>query len=345
MTKTVAVGNIIIGGGNSVSIQSMTSTDTRDIDATVSQIERLEAAGCEIVRAAVFDEQCVSAFREIKKRIKLPIVADVHFDYKLAVGALNAGADKVRINPGNIGGKDKVKEVVAAAKANGAAIRVGVNSGSLDQDVERELGKNAAALCESAVRAVDMVEGFGFEDIVVSVKSSDVRTCIKANELFSKRRLYPLHIGLTEAGDYSSSIIKSSAALGALLSQGIGDTIRISITGDPVEEVTAAKSLLQFMGLRAFGVEIISCPTCGRTRIDVLSMVEKVKQATKDIKKPIKIAVMGCVVNGPGEAKNADVGIAGGDGRGALFAKGELVAAFSEDRLVDELLQYITENF
>lgn len=344
-TRTIKIGNTAIGGQGPILIQSMTNTDTRDVNKTLEQISALTDAGCEIIRVSVYDEKCATAVREIKDSILIPLVADIHFDYKLAIAAVENGADKIRINPGNIGSEDNVKKVVDAVKLNGAAIRVGVNSGSVEKDIEKEYGNGAQALAKSAILNVRMIEKFGFDKIVVSLKSSDVLECIKAYEIFSDESDYPLHIGVTEAGDYESSIVKSSMALGSLMLDGIGDTIRVSITGDPVLEIDAAKSILQCAGVRKFGVDIISCPTCGRCHIPVKDIVDKVKNALKGMDKPIKVAVMGCIVNGPGEAKHADVGIAGGDGRGAIFAHGELIKTVDEDKLVEELLDYIKTHF
>ncbi|MEZ4357024.1 MAG: flavodoxin-dependent (E)-4-hydroxy-3-methylbut-2-enyl-diphosphate synthase [Eubacteriales bacterium] len=344
-TKVVKIGNTAIGGGNLVLIQSMTDTDTRDVEKTLQQISKLCDAGCEIVRVAVFDEECVKSLRKIKDVITIPLVADIHFDYKLAVAAVENGADKIRINPGNIGNEQNIKKVVDAAKLAGAAIRVGVNSGSVEKEIEDKYGNGAEALAKSAIQNVRIIEKFGFDSIVVSLKSSDVSECIKAYEIFSAKSDYPLHIGVTEAGDYESSIVKSSMALGSLLINGIGDTIRVSITGDPVLEIGAAKSILQYAGVRKFGIDIVSCPTCGRCRIPLKDIVKEVKAGLKGVDKPIKVAVMGCIVNGPGEAKHADVGIAGGDGRGAIFAHGELIKTVDENRLVEELLDYIKTHF
>ena len=340
-TRQVDIGGVLIGNGNPVAIQSMTNTDTRDVEATAAQIKALEEHGCEIARVSVYDETCAKAVRKIKERIAIPLVADIHFDYRLAIRAMEEGADKIRINPGNIGGQDRVKQVVDAAKQHHVPIRVGVNSGSVEKEFLDKYGRCPRALCESAQKNVHLLEKLGFDDIVVSIKSSDVRECVESYRLFAQQSDRPLHLGVTEAGTYDTSIVKSSLALGALLLDGIGDTIRVSITGDPVREVEAAKSILQGLGLRAFGVEIISCPTCGRTRIPVEKIALEVQKRLSDIDKPLKIAVMGCVVNGPGEAKEADVGIAGGDGKGAIFAKGKLVKTVEEDRLAEELEMYV----
>jgi (E)-4-hydroxy-3-methylbut-2-enyl-diphosphate synthase len=322
----------------------MANTDTKDIQKTVRQIKTLQRAGCEIIRAAVYDIECAYAIGAIKKKIQIPLVADIHFDYKLAISALENGADKIRINPGNLGGAENLIKVTQVAKKLSKPIRIGVNAGSLEKEILAQYGKPCAeALAKSALLNVRIMEGCGFGDIVVSIKSSDVCECVQACRMFSDKCDYPLHIGVTEAGDYETSIIKSSAALGALLLDGIGDTLRISITGNPVNEIKAAQALLQYCGIRSFAPEIISCPTCARTGIDVEAIVKLVRKNTKDIHKPIKIAVMGCIVNGPGEAKEADIGVAGGQGKGALFAKGQLIKTVPEERLAEELIAYIRE--
>lgn len=343
-TRAVKIGDRTIGAGNPVLIQSMTNTDTKDTVKTLRQIKALQRVGCEIIRAAVYDLECAKAIEAIKNKISIPFVADIHFDYKLAITALEYGADKIRINPGNIGGDEKLKLVTAAAKKLSRPIRIGVNAGSLEKEILARYGAPCAqALCESALHSVRVMEDCGFDDIVVSIKSSSVAECVAACRLFSEKSDYPLHIGVTEAGDYAASVIKSSAALGALLLDGIGDTLRVSVTGSPIKEIQAARDLLQYCGIRAFKPEIISCPTCARTDIDVESIVKRIRKYTKNINKPIKIAVMGCIVNGPGEAKEADIGIAGGRGKGALFAKGQLIKTVSEESLTEELIAYIEE--
>lgn len=337
-TRVVKIGNLFIGGGNPVAVQSMTNTDTRDVDATVEQILRLEALGCEIVRASVYDEECARAFAKIKARIHIPLVADIHFSHKLAILAVENGADKLRINPGNIGGEDKVRQVADAAKAHGVPIRVGVNAGSLEQEMRLVHGHSARAMVNSALKEVAILEKHGFTDIVVSLKASDVPLCLEAYTLMSRQSDYPLHIGITEAGGGENALIKSAVGAGALLLAGLGDTLRVSLTGAPEPEVTAAWSILRASGVRKRGVEIISCPTCGRTRIDVAALAKQVEDATRDIIKPLKIAVMGCVVNGPGEAREADIGIAGGDGSGVLIKHGEILRKVPENELLSALL-------
>lgn len=344
-TREIKIGNTAIGADNPVLIQSMTNTDTKDIQKTVLQIKALQRKGCEIVRVSVYDMDCAKALQHIKNAISIPLVADIHFDHNLAIAAMEYGADKIRINPGNIGGEENVKKVIAVAKKKNKPIRIGVNAGSLEKELLLQYGKpTAEALVKSALLNVKMFEKYDFSDIVVSIKSSGVPDCVESYRLFSAQSDYPLHIGVTEAGDYDTSIIKSSAALGALLLEGIGDTLRISITGDPVKEVEAAKELLQYCGVRSFMPEIISCPTCARTKIDVEGIVKKVKEFTQNIDKPIKIAVMGCIVNGPGEAREADIGVAGGNGKGAIFAKGELIKSVPEENLAEELIAYIKSN-
>ena len=343
-TRAVKIGDRTIGAGNPVLIQSMTNTDTKDTAKTLRQIKALQREGCEIIRSAVYDLECAKAIETIKSKISIPFVADIHFDYKLAIAALEYGADKIRINPGNIGGDENLKLVTAEARKLSRPIRIGVNSGSLEKDILSKYGAPCAqALCESAQHSIRVMEDCGFNDIVVSIKSSSVAECVQACRLFSEKSDYPLHIGVTEAGDYDTSIIKSSAALGALLLDGIGDTLRVSITGNPVKEIQAARELLQYCGLRTFKPEIISCPTCARTGIDVEGIVKQVRKYTRNIHKPIKIAVMGCIVNGPGEAKEADIGVAGGQGKGALFAKGQLIKTVPEEKLTEELIAYIKE--
>lgn len=335
-TKVVHIGDRRIGGGNPILIQSMTNTKTEDVDATVRQILTLEKAGCDIIRSTANNEAAAKAFSEIKKRIHIPIVADIHFDYKLAIMAMEHGADKIRINPGNIGGADKIKAVVDAAKSYHVPIRVGVNSGSLEKAlVAKYHGVTAEGIVESAIDKVHMLEEYGFDDIVISIKSSDVLMCVKAHELIAEKTNYPLHVGITEAGTLTRGNIKSAVGLGLILYQGIGDTIRVSLTGDPVNEVVSAKLILKTLGLRTGGIEVVSCPTCGRTSIDLIGLANKVENMAADYENlNIKIAVMGCVVNGPGEAKEADLGIAGGNGEGLLIKKGEVVKKVPEEQLL-----------
>lgn len=335
-TKVIHIGNQVIGGGHPILIQSMTNTKTEDVDATVAQILALEKAGCDIVRSTANTQEAAKAFAKIKKQIHIPIVADIHFDYKLAIMAMENGADKIRINPGNIGGKDKIKEVVAAAKHYGVPIRVGVNSGSLERNlVEKYQGVTAEGIVESALDKVHILENCGFEDIVISIKSSDVLMCVKAHELIADKTNYPLHVGITEAGTLTRGNIKSSVGLGLILHQGIGDTIRVSLTGDPVNEIVTAKLILKTLGLRTGGIEVVSCPTCGRTSIDLIGLANQVENLVADYEHlNIKVAVMGCIVNGPGEAKEADLGIAGGNGEGLLIKKGEIVKKIPENQLL-----------
>lgn len=337
-TKVVHIGNQKIGGENPVLIQSMTNTKTEDIKGTVEQIKRLEAAGCDIIRCAVPTMEAAKAFREIKDQINIPLVADIHFDYRLAIAAIENGADKIRINPGNIGEKERVQAVVDAAKEKNIPIRVGVNSGSLEKHlVEKYHGVTAEGIVESAIDKVKLIESMGYDNLVVSIKSSDVLMCIKAHELIAKEISYPLHVGITESGTVYSGNIKSSVGLGAILYQGIGNTIRVSLSGDPVEEIKTAKLVLKTLGLRSGGIEVVSCPTCGRTQIDLIGLANQVEDMVKDIPLNIKVAVMGCVVNGPGEAKEADIGIAGGKGEGLLIKKGEIIRKMPEDQLLEAL--------
>lgn len=337
-TKQIRIGDVWIGGGHPIAIQSMTNTKTEDVEATVAQILRLEKAGCEIIRCAVPTEEAALALREIKKRIHIPLVADIHFDYRLAIAAIENGVDKIRINPGNIGSKDRVRMVVEKAKEKNIPIRVGVNSGSLEKDlVEKYGGVTAEGIVESALDKVHMIEEMGYDNLVVSIKSSDVLMCVKAHELIARECPYPLHVGITESGTLMSGNIKSSIGLALILNQGIGDTIRVSLTGDPVEEIKSAKLILRTLGLRKGGIEVVSCPTCGRTKIDLIGLANKVEQMVADIPLDIKVAVMGCVVNGPGEAKEADIGIAGGIGEGLLIKKGEIVKKVKEEELLDTL--------
>ncbi len=337
-TKQIRIGDVWIGGGHPIAIQSMTNTKTEDVEATVAQILRLEKAGCEIIRCAVPTQEAALALGEIKKHIHIPLVADIHFDYRLAIAAIENGADKIRINPGNIGSEDRVRMVVEKAKEREIPIRVGVNSGSLEKElVEKYGGVTAEGIVESALDKVHMIEGMGYDNLVVSIKSSDVLMCVKAHELIARECPYPLHVGITESGTLLSGNIKSSIGLALILSQGIGDTIRVSLTGDPVEEIKSARLILRTLGLRKGGIEVVSCPTCGRTKIDLIGLANKVEQMVADIPLDIKVAVMGCVVNGPGEAKEADIGIAGGIGEGLLIKKGEIVKKVKEEELLDTL--------
>lgn len=339
-TKKIRIGDVMIGGGNPIAIQSMTNTKTEDVKATVEQIHRLEAAGCEIIRCAVPTMEAAKAFSEIKKQIHIPLVADIHFDYRLAIAAIENGADKIRINPGNIGESDRVKAVVEKAKERDIPIRIGVNSGSLEKSlVEKYGGVTAKGLVESALDKVRLVESFGYDQLVVSIKSSDVMMCIKAHEELAKKCIYPLHVGITESGTLLAGNIKSSIGLGLILNQGIGDTIRVSLTGDPVEEIRSAKIILKTLGLKKGGIEVVSCPTCGRTKIDLIGLANQVEAMVSDIPLDIKVAVMGCVVNGPGEAKEADIGIAGGIGEGLLIKKGEIIKKVKEEELLKVLRQ------
>lgn len=337
-TKTVRIGDKVIGGGNPILIQSMTNTKTEDVKATVDQILRLERAGCEIIRCTVPTIEAAEAIGKIKEQIHIPLVADIHFDYKMAIAAMENGADKIRINPGNIGGRDKVESVVSVAKERNIPIRVGVNSGSLEKElVEKYHGVTAEGIVESALDKVGMIEELGYDNMVISIKSSDVLMCVRAHELLAEKTTYPLHVGITESGTVLSGNIKSAVGLGLILHQGIGDTIRVSLTGDPVEEIKSAKLILRTLGLRKGGVEVVSCPTCGRTRIDLIGLANQVEQMVADIPLDIKVAVMGCAVNGPGEAKEADIGIAGGLGEGLLFRHGEIVRKVPEDQLLAAL--------
>lgn len=337
-TKVIKIGDRVIGGGNPVLIQSMTNTRTEDVKATVEQIHRLTQAGCEIVRCTVPSQEAAKAFSEIKKNISIPLVADIHFDYRLAIAAMENGADKIRINPGNIGSDEKLKAVVTVAKERGIPIRVGVNSGSLEKEIIAKYGHvTAEGLVESALDKVKRIEDMDYDRMVISIKSSDVMMCIKAHELIAAKTDYPLHVGITEAGTVHAGNIKSALGLGVILYQGIGDTIRVSLTGDPVEEIKSAKIILKTLGLRKGGVEVVSCPTCGRTQINLIKLATDVEQLVADIDLDIKVAVMGCAVNGPGEAREADIGIAGGKGEGLLIKKGEIIRKVPEDQLLDTL--------
>lgn len=344
-TKETKIGNRVIGGKNPILIQSMTNTKTEDVKATVEQIHRLEKAGCELIRCAVPTMEAAKAFSEIKKQISIPLIADIHFDHRLAIAAMEHGADKIRINPGNIGDNSRVQEVVNVAKEKNIPIRIGVNSGSLEKHlVEKYQGVTAEGIVESALDKVKLIEDMGYDNLVVSIKSSDVMMCVRAHELIADKISYPLHVGITESGTVYSGNIKSSVGLGAILYQGIGNTIRVSLSGDPVEEIKTAKLVLKTLGLRKGGIEVVSCPTCGRTQIDLIGLANQVEQLVQDIPLDIKVAVMGCVVNGPGEAKEADIGIAGGKGEGLLIKKGEIVKKVPEDQLLatlrEELLHW-----
>ena len=342
-TRVVKAGNVLIGGDNPVVIQSMCNTDTRDVSATVSQIKALEKAGCEMVRVAVPDMIAAQAIGKIKEQISIPLVADIHFDYKLAVEAMAQGIDKIRINPGNIGSKEKVRIVADMAKEKGIPIRIGVNSGSLQKDLLKKFGGHVTpeAMVESALSHVKILEECDFRDMVISIKSSNVPFSIEAYSLLSQAVDYPLHLGITEAGTVYSGTVKSAVGIGSILAMGIGDTIRVSLTGDPTEEIKAAKEILKSLELRKFGVEMISCPTCGRTQIDLISLAQQVEEKCRNINKDIKVAVMGCAVNGPGEAREADIGIAGGHGEGLVFKKGEILKKVPENELLDTLMEEI----
>ena len=341
-TKVVSIGDRKIGGGNPILIQSMTNTKTEDVEATVAQILELEAAGCEIIRCTVPTLEAAKALKEIKKQIHIPLVADIHFDYKMAIAAMENGADKIRINPGNIGNKDRVFAVVDKAKSLNIPIRVGVNSGSLEKElVKKYNGVTAEGLVESALDKVALIEEMGYDNLVISIKSSNVPMCARAHEILVKQTNHPIHVGITEAGTITSGTIKSSVGLGIILYQGIGNTIRVSLTGDPVEEIKVAKMVLRDLGLRKSGIEVISCPTCGRTRIDLISLANQVETMVAGYDKSLKVAVMGCVVNGPGEAKEADIGIAGGVGEGLLIKKGEVLRKVAENELLLALKEEI----
>jgi (E)-4-hydroxy-3-methylbut-2-enyl-diphosphate synthase len=340
MTREIAIGTVKIGGGNPIAIQSMTNTKTEDVPATVDQILALEKAGCEIIRCAVPTMEAAAALKEIKKQIHIPLVADIHFDYKLAIAAVENGADKIRINPGNIGGRERIQAVIDCCKEKNIPIRVGVNSGSLEKElVEKYGGVTAEGLVESALDKVAIIESMGYENLVISIKSSDVLMCIRAHELIAKQTDYPLHVGITESGTVYSGSVKSAVGLGNILYQGIGDTIRVSLTGDPIQEIYAAKLILKTLGLRKGGVTVVSCPTCGRTRIDLIGLAGQVEEMVKEFDLDIKVAVMGCAVNGPGEAREADIGIAGGIGEGLLIKKGEVVKKVPESELLETLRQ------
>ncbi len=342
MTKQINVGGVLIGGGAPVTIQSMCSTPTQEVEATLRQIRELAAAGCEIIRVAVPDMEAAHAVGRIKEHSPIPVVVDIHFDYKLALEAIAAGADKVRINPGNIGGEDKVKAVAEACRLHNIPIRIGVNGGSLEKPILAKYGKICPeAMVESAFGHIRLLNKFDFDDICVSLKSSSVPITMRAYQLMGERSGYPMHIGVTEAGTVRMGTLKSAVGIGGLLALGIGDTMRVSLSADPVEEVYAARDILKAAGVRREGPELVSCPTCGRTRIDLISLANQVEERLKAVDKPITVAVMGCAVNGPGEARSADCGIAGGIGEGLLFQRGEIVKKVPQDRLVDELFALI----
>ena len=342
-TKKIQVGRIEIGGSAPISVQSMTTTDTRDVKATIQQVLELENAGCDIVRIAIFDEKCVNTIKEIKRETDIPLVADIHFDHRLALASIENGIDKLRINPGNIGNRNAVKRVVDAAKERNIPIRIGVNAGSLSSHIINKFGNTPLGMVESAMEHVAILESMGYDRIVISLKASNVIKTVEAYRLISQRVDYPLHLGITEAGTYLSGTVKSSIGLGILLAEGIGDTIRVSLTASPVEEVKVGREILKALGLKASGVEIISCPTCGRCNIDLFNLTERLQDELRDVKQPLKVAVMGCVVNGPGEAREADIGIAGGQGKVALFKKGRIIGTVPEEKALEVLLSEIRE--
>ncbi|MBQ3150917.1 MAG: flavodoxin-dependent (E)-4-hydroxy-3-methylbut-2-enyl-diphosphate synthase [Clostridia bacterium] len=342
VTRNVKVGDITIGSDAPISVQSMLNVSAKDIEGTVRQAKSLEDAGCQIIRAAVPDMEAVKLIYALKENVKIPVVADIHFDYRLAIESVAAGVDKVRINPGNIGSEQRVAEVVSACRNRGVPIRIGVNSGSVEKELLSKYGgATPEAMAESAMKHVEILEHHDFEDIVISIKSSDVHKMIEAYSIVADRCAYPLHLGVTEAGTYKMGLIKSSIGIGSLLARGIGDTIRVSLTDDPIKEVEAGFDILRALGLCENSIQIVSCPTCGRTKIDLISLVNKVEERLKNIKKPITVAVMGCAVNGPGEASAADIGVAGGDGCGLIFKKGEIIRKVPESEIVDELIKEI----
>ena len=337
-TKVITIGNRVIGGGNPILIQSMTNTRTEDVKGTVEQIQRLTAAGCDIIRCTIPSQEAAVALQEIKKEISIPLVADIHFDYRLAIAAMEHGADKIRINPGNIGNEEKLRAVVTVAKERHIPIRVGVNSGSLEKEIVAKYGRvTAEGLVESALDKVKRIEDMDYDQLVISIKSSDVMMCVWAHELIASQTQYPLHVGITEAGTVNAGNIKSALGLGIILHQGIGDTIRVSLTGDPEEEIKSAKLILKTLGYRTGGVEVVSCPTCGRTQINLIQLATEVENMVADMDLDLKVAVMGCAVNGPGEAREADIGIAGGRGEGLIIKKGEILRKVPEDQLLEAL--------
>lgn len=343
-TKKIRVGDIFIGGDSPITVQSMTNTDTRDVKATVEQIKRLDAAGCDIIRVAILDSEAASAVGEIKKAINIPLVADIHFDYRLALECMKNGVDKIRLNPGNIGGQDRVKIVADMAKERQIPIRIGVNSGSVEKSIIEKYGSvTPEGMVESALAHAAMLEDVNFEDIAISIKASSVQMTIAAYRLLSQRSNYPIHIGVTEAGTVYKGTIKSSVGIGCLLAEGIGDTLRVSLTGDPVEEVRVGKQILKSLGIIKSGIDVVSCPTCGRTKIDLIGIANMLEPVLDKIDKNIKVAIMGCVVNGPGEAKDADIGIAGGANEALLFKKGEIIRKIPEDKIVEELIREINQ--
>ena len=345
MTREIRVGDVAIGAGAPISVQSMTNTFTEDVQATIDQIHRLENAGCEIVRLAIPNEAAAEALSAVKSGVSIPIIADIHFDYRLAIAAARFGADALRINPGNIGGRRRIQAVVDCARGHGIPIRIGVNSGSLEKDlIEKHRGATVDAMVESALRHISVLESMNFDAIKVSIKTSDVGRTVAAYRRLSQLTDYPLHLGVTEAGTLYSGIVKSALGIGMLLSEGIGDTLRVSLTRDPVEEVRVGYEILKALNIRRRGPEIISCPTCGRCRIDLFGIVEQVEKALENYRIPIKIAIMGCVVNGPGEAREADIGIAGGDGIGILFKKGRVVEKFPQEKLVHVLMEHLADH-
>lgn len=347
MRKSVYCGNIKIGGGAPISIQSMTNVDSRDERGLLAQIDRLTAAGCEIVRIAVPDMEAAEVFGRVKKQVSVPLVADIHFDYRLAVAAIKNGADKIRINPGNIGSTERVRAVVTAAKERNVPIRIGVNSGSLEKDIlEKNGGVTAEGLCESVLRNAALIEDMGYDNLVLSLKSSDVRMNYEAHKLVFEKTEHPIHIGITEAGTLKRGKVKSAVGIGALLLAGIGDTMRVSLTADPVEEVVYAREILESIGIRTPQIDLISCPTCGRTRVDLQSLAAQAEERLSEIAvlRPLKVAVMGCVVNGPGEAREADFGACGGDGKGVIFAKGQVIKTVNECDIVDALIDMIKKK-
>ncbi|QNU68865.1 flavodoxin-dependent (E)-4-hydroxy-3-methylbut-2-enyl-diphosphate synthase [Ruminiclostridium herbifermentans] len=343
-TKKIRIGDIFIGGDASISVQSMTNTDTRDVKSTIEQIKRLEDVGCDIIRVAVPDAEAASAVREIKKAIKIPLVADIHFDYRLAIECIKNGVDKIRLNPGNIGGQDRVRIVADMAKERQIPIRIGVNSGSVEKSILQKYGGvTPEGMVESALAHAEMLEKVNFDDIIISIKASSVPMTIAAYRLLSQKSPYPIHIGVTEAGTIYKGTIKSSVGIGCLIAEGIGDTLRVSLTGDPVEEVRVGKQILKSLGIITSGIEVVSCPTCGRTKIDLVAIANLLEPILDKLNKNIKVAIMGCAVNGPGEARDADIGIAGGINEALLFKKGKIIRKIPQEKIVDELIKEINE--